>query len=46
MQVSLAKFLVDPKNVGGKDDLPTDAEEFKEAAVDAWKAEFGMLTNN
>ena len=41
MQVSLAKFLVDPRNVGGKDDLPTDSEEFKEAAVDAWRAEFG-----
>ena len=36
VQTSLAKFLGDPKNVGGKGDLPTDEEEFKSAAADAW----------
>ena len=41
VKVSLAEFLIDPKNVGGKEDLPSDAIEFQGAAADAWKAKFG-----
>ena len=40
VQVSLAEFLADPSNVGGKGDLPVDEEEFVEAAKDAWKVKY------
>jgi hypothetical protein len=40
IQVSLAEFLADPNNVGGKGDLPVDEEEFVEAAKDAWKFKY------
>ena len=39
-QVSLAGFMAKPENVGGKGDLPADAEEFRDMSAEAWKVEF------
>ena len=39
-QVSLAEFMSKPENVGGKGDLPADAEEFRDMSAEAWKVEY------